>query len=232
LQLPDITVVRGLLARAGLSATVEGVEHLGVVCRVPAAEARESVVALRDSDFAFGFLVDVFGIDTGSEVDVVYRLRSLTRDEEIVVNAAHTYDAVLRSVWDVFPAALMPERELCELFGLRLLGHPNPKRLLTTDGCAPYLRKDVEVRGSEEVRDRAQQVVDSSRPGRTAGRLTDATASGDDCPPVGALDGDAAGGANEWPLPSTLPADLKRVPCGVDLDRAEHLTINMGPQHP
>ena len=75
MQLPDTTVVKGLLARAGLSAAVESVEHLGVVCRVPAAEARESVVALRDSDLAFGFLVDVFGIDTGSEVDVVYRLR-------------------------------------------------------------------------------------------------------------------------------------------------------------
>jgi NADH:ubiquinone oxidoreductase subunit C len=46
----------------------------------------------------------------------------------------------------------MPERETAELFGLSLSGHPNPKRLLTTDGVPPLLRKSVPVRTEEEVR--------------------------------------------------------------------------------
>jgi len=31
-------------------------------------------------------------------------------------------------------------------------GHPNPKRLLTTDGTEPLLRKSVLIRTAEEVR--------------------------------------------------------------------------------
>ena len=174
MQLPDTAVVKGVLATAGLSADVQAVEHLGVVCRVPASEARDAVTALRDSSLSLDFLVDLFGIDTGEGVDVVYRLRSISRDEDILVKSLHDYDAVLVSVWDAFPAALMPERELCELFGLSLSGHPNPKRLLTTDGCAPYLRKEVEVRDAEVVRDRAAQAVDADHLGRVAGSLAPA----------------------------------------------------------
>ena len=37
----------------------------------------------------------------------------------------------------------MPEREAAELFGLSLSGHPNPKRLLTTDGMPPLLLQVV-----------------------------------------------------------------------------------------
>jgi len=50
----------------------------------------------------------VFGIDTGEAVDVVCRLRSFSRDEEITVKSAHVYDSAMTSIWDVFPAALMP----------------------------------------------------------------------------------------------------------------------------
>jgi NADH:ubiquinone oxidoreductase subunit C len=46
----------------------------------------------------------------------------------------------------------MPERETAELFGLGLDGHPNPKRLLTTDGVPPLLRRDVPIRTPEEFR--------------------------------------------------------------------------------
>jgi NADH:ubiquinone oxidoreductase subunit C len=62
------------------------------------------------------------------------------------------YEGELRSVWEVYPAALYPEREAAELLGFSLLGHPNPKRLLTTDGTPPLLRKSVPVRTAEEVR--------------------------------------------------------------------------------
>lgn len=212
MQQPDTPVAKSALASAGLTAEVDTVDHLGVVCRVPAAQAREAVLALRDSELAFCFLVDVLGIDTGDAIDVVYHLRSLARDEEVFVKAAHDYDSTLRSVWDAFPAALTAERELCELFGLSLDGHPNPKRLLTTDGCAPFLRKQVEIRTPEVVRDRAAQAVDPSDLGRTVGSL-------------------AVPDADVY-LPERMPEGLTRVPYGIDLAHATHLTINMGPQHP
>ena len=216
MQRPDETAIRGVLAHADVAADVETVEHLGVVCRVPAETCRRSLEVLRDSQFAFDVLVDVFGVDTGEVVDVVYHLRSFSRDEDLLVKAAHAYGASLRSVWDLYPAALMPERELCELLGLVLLGHPNPKRLLTTEGCEPYLRKEVPVRVPELVRDRARQVLDPARLHRTATSLSAETPARTAMPAS----------------PRQLPTGVTRAPSGVERSDEDHLVLNMGPQHP
>jgi NADH-quinone oxidoreductase subunit D len=226
---PDSTVVSGVLERAGVTASFEEVAPLGAVCRIPAGSAGVALAALRDSDLAMKYLVDLFGIDTGEHIDVVYRVRSFARDEDLVIKSAHDYDAVLASVWEVFPAVLMPERELCELFGLGLAGHPNPKRLLTTDGCPPFLRKSLPIRGADEVRARAEQVVDMENLARTVGSLEarPAPPTSPASPPT--EEGMIAPGAFQ---PPSLPAGLTRAPAGVDHVSTEHLVLSMGPQHP
>jgi len=219
-----MTAAKGVLQRAAVAASVETVESLGAVCRVSAADARKALVALRDSDISLGFLVDYFGIDTGEAVDIVYHLRSFARDEELFVKAAHDYGSVLTSVWDIFPAALMPERETAELFGLTLAGHPNPKRLLTTDGCPAYLLKSLEVRGADEVRNRAAQHVDPTALDRTVSSLAESVAQ----------EPGSASGKTPLPVaePGAAPLGLVRIPSGVDVENSEHLILNMGPQHP
>lgn len=154
-MLPDATAIASLLERAGIA----GVELSdeggpGLVVRVDRARCADVIRTLKVSDHAFVFMVDLFGIDTGEHVDVVYHLRSLARDEEIFVRVAHEYGSDLASVWEIHPAALMPERETAEMFGLTLSGHPNPKHLLLTGGSDPMLRKSVEIRTAEEVRNR------------------------------------------------------------------------------
>ncbi|MEI7813941.1 MAG: NADH-quinone oxidoreductase subunit D, partial [Coriobacteriia bacterium] len=224
MQQLDMTAAKGVLQRAAVAASVETVESLGAVCRVSAADARKALVALRDSDISLGFLVDYFGIDTGEAVDIVYHLRSFARDEELFVKAAHDYGSVLTSVWDIFPAALMPERETAELFGLTLAGHPNPKRLLTTDGCPAYLLKSLEVRGADEVRNRAAQHVDPTALDRTVSSLAESVAQ----------EPGSASGKTPLPVaePGAAPLGLVRIPSGVDVENSEHLILNMGPQHP
>ncbi len=153
--MPDVTHIADALRNAGVSAvSVEADEMLGAVVRVAPAQARATLETLRDSSHAFGLPVDIFGIDTGSAVDVVYHLRSLSHAEEVVVKVEHEYGSELESVWEVFPAALMPEREIAEMFGFTLAGHPNPKHLLLTSGIEPLLLKRVEIRSAEEVRNR------------------------------------------------------------------------------
>jgi NADH-quinone oxidoreductase subunit D len=224
LQQLDMTATSGVLDRADVAATVETIESLGAVCRVSAADARKALVALRASDLSMDFLVDFFGIDTGEAIDIVYHLRSFARDEELFVKAAHDYDSVLTSVWDLYPAALMPERETAELYGLQLAGHPNPKRLLTTDGCPPYLRKAQEIRGAEEVRDRAGQHVDPAMLGHACGSIAEPVVeevrSPFDKTPI------------PVPEPLPTPVGLTRAPSGVDIENSQHLILNMGPQHP
>lgn len=152
-MLPDATVIRHILAAAGVAAEIDEA-GIGVVARVPLDSAVEALCALRESELDFRMLLDMLGADTGEGIEITYHLRSLSRDEEVYVKTTVAYDGCLRSVWNTFPSALMPERETAELLGLKLDGHPNPKRLLTTDGIAPLLRKDVLVRSAEEVRAR------------------------------------------------------------------------------
>lgn len=152
---PDATrIAKALEAAAIRSAAVEEVDKLGVVCRVDAAELPGALAALKSCDHDFSFLADLFAIDTGEAVDVVYHLRSFARDEEMHVRMTLPYGGDLASVWELYPAALMAEREAAEMFGLTLSGHPNPKRLLTTDQVPPLLLKSVAIRGAEEVRNR------------------------------------------------------------------------------
>jgi len=152
--LPDATVVRAALASGGVRINEVEETSLGLVCHVPAEEAVAALRAIAASGHGFTMLVDMLGTDTGENVEITYHLRSLSRDEELYCKTHVPYDGELASVWEVYPAALMPERETAELFGLRLSGHPNPQRLLTTEGVAPLLRKSVDIRSVEEVRAR------------------------------------------------------------------------------
>jgi len=149
--LPDATRISSIVAGHGTSQDVE-VTGLGVLARVSLDGAGDVLRALRDE--GFGFLVDLFASDTGESVEVTYHLRSLGRNEDVFVRTTLGYGGVLPSVWEIYPAAAFPEREAAELFGFKLSGHPNPKRLLTTAGCPPYLRKDESIRDVEEVRRR------------------------------------------------------------------------------
>ncbi len=154
---PDAARVTSTLRAAEVqSAIVESVGE-NLVVRLTRDEVRLGLEALKAA--GFDFMVDLFGIDTGEAVDVVYLLRSFKRDEDVVVKLEVAYDGTLDSVWQVFPGASFPEREAAEMFGLKLAGHPNPQRLLTTDGVPPLLRKTVEVRDAEQVRDRAGDAV-------------------------------------------------------------------------
>lgn len=152
---PDATLIAKLLAEAGIEgASLEETPSLGVVYRTTAETVGPAARALKDSDHEFVFLVDLLGIDTGEGIDVVYHLRSFARDEEVYLKALHPYGGELVSVWDAFPAALTAERELAEMFGLTLAGHPNPKFLLVTEGTEPQLLKTTRIRTAEEVRNR------------------------------------------------------------------------------
>ena len=153
-MLPDTAVARSTLAAGGVSDVEVEETVLGLLLRVAADDVRPALAALKDSEDSFVFLVDLFGTDTGEHIDVTYHVRSFLRDEELYIRTSLPYDGTLASVWEIHPAALLPERETAELLGLSLDGHPNPRRLLTTDDSPPLLRKSVAIRTAEEVRNR------------------------------------------------------------------------------
>jgi NADH-quinone oxidoreductase subunit C len=149
--MPDVPKIAADLERAGLGAVEVVEEGLGVVCRAAAPDLPRVLEALKSDGFEM--LLDVFGADTGEGLAITYHMRSISLDEDVYVVTALAYGDTLASVWLSYPSALYPERETAELFGLELKGHPNPKRLLTSDAVEqPLLLKSTAVRTHEEVR--------------------------------------------------------------------------------
>ncbi len=151
---PDVPAIDSALRHAAAHTAHVEQAGFGALVRVEASDLASALLALRDTSSEFTFMVDLFAVDTGESVEITYHLRSLSRDEEIYVRMGVPYDGSFASIWEIYPAALMPEREVAEMFGLSLTGHPNPKRLLTTEGLDPMLLKRIAIRGAEEVRSR------------------------------------------------------------------------------
>lgn len=149
-MLPATADIERILA--GIDGVQIAEEILGTVARVELAFVPDALGALKAAGYES--LVDFDGTDTGEAIEITYRLRSYAADREVFVKATVAYGGTIESVWFDYPSALMPERETAELFGIHLAGHPNPKRLLTSDGVEPLLRKDVLIRTVEEVKAR------------------------------------------------------------------------------
>ena len=125
------------------------VEAIGTVVRIDCVNVRPALGALAAG--GFDQLVDMFATDTGEAIELTYHLRKFAGFETLFVKCFVPYDGELASVWEIYAAALFPEREAAELLGMTLTGHPNPKRLLTVEGTEPLLRKSVAIRTAEEV---------------------------------------------------------------------------------
>ncbi|GIX17316.1 MAG: NADH-quinone oxidoreductase subunit C [Rhodothalassiaceae bacterium] len=125
-------------------------------------EARaESIVKvltfLRDEpDCRFRTLVDICGVDwprREQRFDVVYHLLSMELNQRIRVKIQTDEDTPIPSVTDVFPCANWFERELWDMYGVKVAGHPDLRRILTDYGFEGHpLRKDFPLTGHVELR--------------------------------------------------------------------------------
>ncbi len=80
---------------------------------------------------------------------VVAHLLSHTHGHRLRVKAALTEGQTLPTVTDLWPSAGFDERETWEMFGIVFTGHPDLRRLLTTDDFEGFpLRKDFPLQGT------------------------------------------------------------------------------------
>jgi len=94
--------------------------------------------------------------------DVVYHLLSPRLNARIRVKLETDEATPVPSVIEVFPGADWFERELYDLYGVLITGHPDMRRLLTDYGFEGHpLRKDFPLTGFVEVRwdDSVKRVV-------------------------------------------------------------------------
>jgi NADH-quinone oxidoreductase subunit C len=118
-----------------------------------------------DSRCQFIAFVDVTAVDwpaREARFDVVYHLLSPTKNHRIRIKTTTNETTPVPSVTGVYPGANWFEREVYDLYGIVLTGHPDLRRILTDYGFEGHpLRKDFPLTGFVEVRydDELKRVV-------------------------------------------------------------------------
>lgn len=96
--------------------------------------------------------VDYLRLDAPERYAVVYQLLSMLRNERLRVKAyvseARPEIGTVSGLWG---NANWLEREVWDLYGIRFLGHPDPRRILMPDDYEGHpLRKDYPLKGRGE----------------------------------------------------------------------------------
>jgi NADH-quinone oxidoreductase subunit C len=112
---------------------------------------REAVAYLKDNGLT-DFLSDVTCADyypREPRFEMAYHLLSIARKERVRLKVKLSGDdPVIESVTPVWPSANFFEREVFDLFGIRLLGHPYLRRIMMPEDWEGHpLRKDYPVEG-------------------------------------------------------------------------------------
>ena len=101
---------------------------------------------LHDSEaFDAAQLSNLTSVDRHTHFEVVYHLQSLDLNHQVVVKAIveDHEDPLLPSAYPVYKGALLQEREVYDLMGIRFDGHPDLRRLFLWEGYPAFpLRKD------------------------------------------------------------------------------------------
>jgi NADH-quinone oxidoreductase subunit C len=128
---------------AGEAEVKEGRQFLEV--SVPPSSLYNLAKQLREKEEAhFDFLFCLSGVDYGSELGVVYHLRSTIHNHSIVLKTriSDREHPLIDSVTDIWQTAEFHEREVYDLLGIKFKNHPDLRRLFLDNSWGFPLRKD------------------------------------------------------------------------------------------
>ena len=112
---------------------------------VPAANLHRLAKLLNENkDTCFDFLFCLSGVDYGSDLGVVYHIRSTKHNHTIVlkVRTSDREKPIFDSVCDIWKTAEFHEREVYDLFGIKFKAHPDLRRVFLDSSWGYPLRKD------------------------------------------------------------------------------------------
>lgn len=97
-----------------------------------------------DPGLAFDILVCLTGMDYGTDLGVVYHLRSYAFNHMAVVKTriSDRDKPAIDSVCPIYPGAEFHEREVYDLLGIRFNDHPDLRRIFLDSTWGYPLRKD------------------------------------------------------------------------------------------
>ena len=145
----------GSRLRARFGEDVEVMDSFGhAVATVPVDRYHDAVRYCRDEpEFGCNFCDFTTGVDLGADdgFEVVTHLSSTTNGHGVRIKTRVPHDgAAVPSISDLFPTCDWHEREMMEMFGISVEGHPRPVKLLLPE---PFegnpLRKDFPLMSRE-----------------------------------------------------------------------------------
>jgi len=123
---------------------------------VPVTELLDVLGHLRDApDAQFDFCSDVTATDwplRPERFDIVYCLYSIRHRHRVRVKVKAAEHQPVPSVAALWPSANWLEREMFDMFGVNLTGHPDRRRILMPDDWQGHpQRKDYPLQGPGEL---------------------------------------------------------------------------------
>lgn len=121
-----------------------------VFVRVPLSLVKE-VISYLKQDLGMTHITTITATDVGEEIEVLYHFlcRGVTVSLRTSVPKANP---AIDTITPIIPGAVLYEREIQDLLGLKVKGHPDPRRLVLPedwpDGVYP-LRKEYKVKVEE-----------------------------------------------------------------------------------
>ena len=108
-----------------------------------------------DPSCLFDQLTDITAVDYPNKKNrflIIYQFLSITNNQRVRVLCSINANDVIPSISKLYFSALWAERELWDMFGVYVDGHPDLRRLLTDYGFQGHpLRKDFPLTGFDEV---------------------------------------------------------------------------------
>jgi NADH-quinone oxidoreductase subunit C len=116
--------------------------------------ARENIIAAASAvqQAGYNFLEDVTAVDwypSEPRFQITYHILSMSLKQRLrLIVRLDSDDAAIDSITPVWPSANFYEREVFDLFGVHIAGHPNLKRIMMPEDWNGHpLRKDYPVEG-------------------------------------------------------------------------------------
>ncbi len=162
----DNELVQRLKARFGAAIIEPTIDRKQAIVLVAAAQWLEISKYCRDEE-KFDYLADITAVDwpkREKRFDLVANLYSFAKNERLRLKAHLGENETVSTVVNVWPTANWLEREIFDMFGIRLDGHPDLRRMLLPEEWVGHpLRKDYDILKQDEAWVKENLGIDSGQ---------------------------------------------------------------------
>ena len=128
------------------------IEHTHLVLHIDKNNIIETMNFLKN-ELEYDMLMELSGIDylaTKDGYELFYEMLSLSKHKRIRIKCFLQKDESLESVTSLFKSANWSEREMYDMLGVKVVNHPNLKRLIMPDDWYDHpLKKTYPLQGDE-----------------------------------------------------------------------------------